>query len=145
MFLLIVRQVQRALVRLANRRRLLRRRVVIIGANAVAKRVIRDMLAADPDGYEILAVFRDPSDGETADEIAGIHVAGDLETLNAFALSETIDVVILALPWRAPTTFRLMQSVNWIEADVAIRFDGAGLPPASPASCPWSASPPSRR
>ena len=85
----------------------------------------------EPDGYEILAVFRDPSDGEAADRIAGVPVAGDLETLNAYALSETIDVVILALPWsRAPDIFRLMEAVNWIAADVAIPFDGVGVSPS---------------
>jgi FlaA1/EpsC-like NDP-sugar epimerase len=140
MFLVIGRQMQRALIRLAERRRLLRRRVVIIGANPVAERVMQDLSTARDGGYEILAVFRDPSDGETEDNIAGLHVAGDLETLNAYAQSQTIDVVVLALPWsRAPDIFRLIESVGWIAADVVIPFDEVGSRPTSPGSCRWAA------
>ncbi|WP_458097220.1 hypothetical protein [Roseomonas sp. WA12] len=48
--------------------------------------------------------MRDLSDGKTADAIVGIHVAGGLETLNAVAMSETIDAVLLALPRPARPT-----------------------------------------
>ncbi|SHJ70813.1 putative colanic acid biosysnthesis UDP-glucose lipid carrier transferase [Roseomonas rosea] len=128
--LLAGRQAQGWLIGLANRRRLLRRRVVIIGANEVAERLVMDLSDAGNGGYDILGIFQDASDGPAAAQIAGIPVLGDLDALNAFAQAETIDVVVLALPWsRAPDIFRLMESVNWIAADVVIPFENSEVAP----------------
>jgi putative colanic acid biosynthesis UDP-glucose lipid carrier transferase len=128
--LLLGRQGQGWLIGLANRHQLLRRRVVIIGANDVAERMVMDLRDAEGSGYDILGIFQDASDGTAPARIGGVPVRGDLDSLNAFAQAETIDVVVLALPWsRAPDIFRLMESVNWIAADVVIPFDTSEVAP----------------
>ncbi|MCR0982317.1 sugar transferase [Roseomonas populi] len=124
--LLAGRVAQWWLIRVAERRRLLRRRVVIIGTGALAERVIADLATAQGESYDVLAVFKDTED--EARTVAGIPVAGDLSVLSHYAQVQTIDVIILAVPLsRAPDIIRLMDYVSWIAADVVIPFDVAAV------------------
>nr|WP_305123179.1 exopolysaccharide biosynthesis polyprenyl glycosylphosphotransferase [Roseomonas sp. GC11] len=133
-FLAVVagRQGTRLLVYVVERRRLLCRRVVVVGANPTAARVLAEM-AARPEAFAVDALFADDSDaaaGPLPQAVGGLPVSGGLEELAAYAQDHTIDLIVLALPWsRAPEIFRLMHQVEWIAADVVIPFDPEGVPP----------------
>ncbi|MBP0447229.1 exopolysaccharide biosynthesis polyprenyl glycosylphosphotransferase [Roseomonas sp. SSH11] len=123
LLLVVGRLVQRVLIGMANRQRLLRRRVVIVGANELAEQLIPELSGVTHGGYDILGVVRSTGDDTAVDRVAGVPVLGDLETLNSISLNETIDIVVIALPWsRAQEMFHLMEAVNWIAADVVIPF-----------------------
>jgi Undecaprenyl-phosphate glucose phosphotransferase len=126
--LLASRQVQATLLRDEARRHLLRRRVVIIGANAVAEHVIRDLSShAKGETYEIVALFRAESESPSVASIGGVPVSGSLVDLRNYAQSNTIDTVVIALPWSARELHGLAEQVSWIAADIIIPFEQKSL------------------
>lgn len=131
LLLALSRQIQRGLVGLVERKHLLRRKVVVIGANPVGDQVVRDLTAARrASNYEIVGVFQDQSDNGAQGRVGGVPVLGNLGDLAAYAQDHTIDTIVLALPWgRAPDIFRLIETVEWIAADVVIPFEEAGVRP----------------
>jgi putative colanic acid biosynthesis UDP-glucose lipid carrier transferase len=134
LFLLGGRQGQRLMVYVVERRRLLCRRVVVIGANATGAQVLAELRGPDKAAsYDVIGVFADASDrhdGALPAETGGMKVLGGLEALAAYAQAHTIDLIVLALPWnRAQALFELMHRVEWIAADVVIPFDPEAVPP----------------
>ncbi|MDQ1080825.1 exopolysaccharide biosynthesis polyprenyl glycosylphosphotransferase [Pseudoroseomonas cervicalis] len=137
LLLLLSRQWHRLMVYWVERRRLLCRKVVVVGANPTGARVLAELTAPDKAAeYELVGVFADSSDGDVGHDGAapaaldGHAVLGGLPALSAFAQDNTIDLIVLALPWsRAQELFRLMHQVEWIAADVVIPFDPEGVPP----------------
>jgi len=128
--LLLAREVERRAVRAVLRRGVLGRRVVVIGTGAVAERTIAQLRAAQDRTNEIIAVYRLGLEEAGTASVAGIPVTGDFETLGGLAENETVDLVVIALPWsRAPEIFRTIQAVSWIAADVAIPFEEGGVIP----------------
>lgn len=128
LLLLASRQVQAALLRGQTRRDLLRRRVVIIGANAVAEHVIRDLSSQSKgETYEIVALFRAESDLPETNSVAGVSVSGTLAELRDYAQKNTIDTLVIALPWSAQELYGLAEQVSWVAADIVIPFEQKGL------------------
>ncbi|WBV43320.1 exopolysaccharide biosynthesis polyprenyl glycosylphosphotransferase [Pseudoroseomonas cervicalis] len=131
LLLLLIRQWHRLMVYWVERRRLLCRKVVVVGANPTGARVLAELTAPERAAeYELVGLFADASDGEAPAALGGHAVRGGLEALAAYAQDNTIDLIVLALPWsRAQELFRLMHAVEWIAADVVIPFDPEGVPP----------------
>ena len=129
--LLASRLVQRVLVRKAHQGEALRRRVVIIGANDIAARFARDLKKARyGETYDVVAVFRDPSDHSLSAEIGGMPIIGDLRALGLYGQHNTIDILVLALPWsRATELFRLTEAVSGIAADIVVPMDEESVNP----------------
>jgi putative colanic acid biosynthesis UDP-glucose lipid carrier transferase len=130
--LILIRQFQAVHVLIVNRRRILQRRVVIIGANEVASRIVRELKQADRRAqFDVVAVFRTESDDPTVTQVAEQPVLGDLDMLTAFAQDHGIDLIVLAKPWaQAREMFRLVPRIEWIAADVVIPFDSEDLRPS---------------
>ena len=131
LLLLLNRQVQHVLVRMAQQRHWLRRRTVVIGAHAAGEAVLRQMLEpGQTEAYEVVGVFRSGPE-DTATALCGIPVAGGMETLAVFAQDTTIDLIVIAESWdKAPRIFRLIEAVEWIAADVVIPFEESGVRPS---------------
>ncbi|WP_235035433.1 exopolysaccharide biosynthesis polyprenyl glycosylphosphotransferase [Roseomonas sp. 18066] len=134
LFLVVGRQLQRLMVYVVDRRRLLLRKVVVIGANGTGAQVLAELRGPDKAAtYEVIGLFSDASDeqdGAAVAELGGMKVLGGLDALSAFAQDHTIDLIVLALPWdRAQALFELMHRVEWIAADVVIPFDPKAVPP----------------
>jgi putative colanic acid biosynthesis UDP-glucose lipid carrier transferase len=131
LLLLLNRQVQHVLVRMAEQRHWLRRRTVVIGAHAAGEAALRNLLApAQADAHEVVGVFRSGPE-DTADRLCGLPVLGGMEALSAFAQDNTIDLIVIAERWdKAPRIFRLIEAVEWIAADVVIPFEESGVRPS---------------
>jgi putative colanic acid biosynthesis UDP-glucose lipid carrier transferase len=123
--LLASRQAQAVLLRAAAQRRLLRRHVVVVGAGPMAAQIIGDLsVAKEGETYDIAAVFRAPRDDAAVTQVAGVPVAGDLSALALYAQDNTIDILVVALPWsEAAELSVLVEQVSWIAADVVIPLD----------------------
>jgi putative colanic acid biosynthesis UDP-glucose lipid carrier transferase len=133
-FLLLLgnRQFQHVMIRLVERRHLLRRKTVVIGVNPVGEAALRELAGADrASGYEVVGLYRSGSDDPAVTSLAGMPVSGRVEDLTAYAQHHTIDLIVLAQGWdKAPEIFRLMAAVEWIAADVVIPFEEAGVRPS---------------
>jgi putative colanic acid biosynthesis UDP-glucose lipid carrier transferase len=132
LLLLANRQFQHVMIRLVEQRHLLRRKTVVIGANAVGEAALRELAApGSAAGYEVVGLYRTGSDDPAVTSLAGIPVSGRVEELAAYAQHHTIDLIVLAQGWdKAPEIFRLMATVEWIAADVVIPFEEAGVRPS---------------
>ncbi|WP_338662369.1 exopolysaccharide biosynthesis polyprenyl glycosylphosphotransferase [Pararoseomonas sp. SCSIO 73927] len=131
--LMLGRLLQRWLIGVAARRRLLRRRVVVVGTGPVAEAAVR-ALREDPAAYEIRGIYRLEDEPRT-EEVAGMPVRGDLAALGEYATAHTIDIVVLALP-QVSEAIGLMEAVSWIAADVVIPFERPETSPSFAAIMP---------
>ena len=133
-FLLLLgnRQFQHVMIRLVERRHLLRRKTVVVGANPVGEAALRELTGpGGAPGHEVVALYRSGSDDPAVTSLAGVPVSGPVEDLAAYAQHHTIDLIVLAQGWdKAPEIFRLMAAVEWIAADVVIPFEEAGVRPS---------------
>lgn len=129
--LVLGRQFVRLTVRYVERRALLRRRVVIIGASAPGEALLRQMAApAMAQDYEIVGLFADSTDEHHPTMLAGHPVSGTVADLVVYAQHNPVDLIVLALPWeRSRAIFGLIEQVQWIAADVAVPFEKSGYHP----------------
>ncbi|MBU8540737.1 exopolysaccharide biosynthesis polyprenyl glycosylphosphotransferase [Roseomonas tokyonensis] len=103
-------------------KRLMRRRVVIVGVNEVTTRLIDELRRFDGvETYELCGVFRAHRDDWAMGSIGGIPVVGPLEALGPYASQHAIDVVYIA-DRSSPTTdlLWLIENFGWISADILV-------------------------
>ncbi len=115
--------------RAIRRRKLLRRRVVVVGYGSTAARVIAALEAPEhADDFELVGVFSHVGDPK---EIGGRRVDGHVEELAGFAHHTNVDLVVLGVPWsRAPEIFQLQERLQTVAADIVAPFDlDAPAPP----------------
>lgn len=112
-------------VRTLERRGALRRRVVIFGATDAAERMIRHL--GEPEhrsNYEILGLFDDRGPDRRPDALAGLPVSGDLMAFKAFLRNHRVDMIVVALPWRAALRIHsLCMQLQMISLDILIPLD----------------------
>ncbi len=74
------------------------RRVVIVGAGEVGRRVMRTIVARPDLGYEIVG-YVDDNPTKSSGEIGRFKGLGSIDNLAAIIDSENVDEVIITLPW----------------------------------------------
>ncbi|GGB30212.1 hypothetical protein GCM10011505_09470 [Tistrella bauzanensis] len=136
------RAVARLMVAGMETRGALKRRVAVIGAGEEGEAAIRYLAApGHRDLYELIGVFDDRAT-RRAVEIAGLTVTHGVDDLVKRARQERVDVVIIALPWRAgqriaemmrklcsiPADVLLPIEADWINLRGARLFSVGGLP-----------------
>ncbi len=123
--LAIARHLEYGWITRGLRRGTLRRKIVLIGATPQAERLVRQVDANDTDEPSlVLGIYDDRSLARRPASMGGVKVLGDVDALCAYAETNPVDVVIIALPWqRAMEMFRLIQRVQWMSADVLIPMD----------------------
>lgn len=143
---LVLMTIGRSMARIAvagmERRGALKRRVAVIGAGEEGEAAIRYLDAPGRrDLYELIGVFDDRA-ARRAVEIAGLTVTHGVDELARRARQERVDVVIIALPWRAgqriaemmrklcaiPADVLLPIEADWINLRGAQLFNVGGLP-----------------
>lgn len=93
------RLIKVTLLRTLRRRGIGSERVVIVGAGEVARAVLRAVVANPECGFNIIGFLDDnPSKGET--DIGRFKGLGSLDNLAEVLRQETIDEVIITLPWQ---------------------------------------------
>jgi Undecaprenyl-phosphate glucose phosphotransferase len=119
--------------RQVHRRALVRRTVVLIGANPAGEAILTNLLSpAERSRYEVVQVFADTFDQHQSGTMLGVPIANDMNMLAAYAQTNVIDLVIVALPLeRAIKSVELIEELHWIAADVVIPMDEIGIHPAS--------------
>lgn len=94
----LARGVVRLVLRYLRRRGIGVKRVVIVGAGEVGRRVMRTVVARPDLGYQIVGYVDDnPNKGEG--EIGRFKGLGSLDGLPAVIEDEAVDEVIITLPW----------------------------------------------
>ena len=97
-----------------NRNGFMERRAVIVGSDAKAKQLIRDIEAERGNDIRICGVFDDRSDDRAAPMIAGYPKLGNVKDVVAFARRTRIDLVIIALPLSAENRWTGMLKHLWV-------------------------------
>ncbi|AWJ92895.1 sugar transferase (plasmid) [Azospirillum baldaniorum] len=112
-------------VRLLEERGVLRRRVVILGATDVAERMIAHLaLPEHRANYSILGLFDDRDSDRRPASLAGLPVSGDLTDFKRFLPDNRVDMVVIALPWRAAMRIHsLRMQLQMISLDILIPLD----------------------
>lgn len=73
------------------------KRVLIIGAGSAGESLVRDLLRSKAQSYNPIA-FIDDSKSKAGQVIHGLHVYGDLSTLESLTKKLKIDLLIIAMP-----------------------------------------------
>ena len=131
-FLLVGRLGARALWRKVRSLALVRRNVVLVGANPTGEAVLRRLL--DPtqtERFNVAGVFADRTDGVHDGTLLDRTVLGDVDLLGSYVQSNAIDLVIVALPLpRAAETVAMIEELQWMATDVVIPFEEIGIQPS---------------
>jgi putative colanic acid biosynthesis UDP-glucose lipid carrier transferase len=119
--------------RQVHRRGLVRRTVVLIGANPAGEAILSNLLSpAERSRYAVVQIFADTFDQNQSGTMMGVPIANDMNMLAAYAQTNVIDLVIVALPLeRAVKSVEMIEELHWIAADVVIPMDEIGIHPAS--------------
>lgn len=106
---------------------LLRRRVAIVGATAIADHILSRIRSPDAQGdYESVGLF-DDRDADRPRTGQG-PITGNIADLRRLAQNSRIDLIVLALPWRdTERLFQLGEKVQWISADIVTPVDDPGF------------------
>lgn len=125
LFLAAGRVLAARLVRRLETRGALRRRVVLFGATDGAERMLRHLAQPEHQAhYEILALFDDRGADRRPASLAGMPVAGDLMAFKAFLQAHRVDMIVIALPWRAALRIHsLCMQLQMISLDILIPLD----------------------
>ncbi len=129
--LVLARQIGRLLWKRLRMRSVVRRNVVLIGANAAGEKILRRLQSAEqsPD-YNVVGVIADSSDDLQEGAMLGVPVTGDLELLGLYAQKNVIDLVIVALPMsRATRAVEMIEHLQWMATDVVIPLEEIGIRP----------------
>ena len=113
------------------RRRLLRAKVAVIGANPEGLAVLCHLSGpAMADRFEIVGLYRD--DHETVLPSPGLFagvLSGDVEELGRYAQFNPVDLIVVCIPWpSAERRQEVIEAVQWIAADVVIPIGGIDQP-----------------
>lgn len=111
---------------------LLRRNVVVIGANPVAERIVARLSPSGPKGTErLLAVLRGEGDDPAVQRVAGHPVAGGVAELRRIAADSDVDTVILAMPWAGEAAVaEAVAELDWLAADIVVPLPDDASPAA---------------
>lgn len=112
-------------VRFLEERGVLRRRVVILGATDVAERMIAHLdLPEHRANYSILGLFDDRDTDRRPAVLSGLAVSGNLTDFKRFLPNNRVDMVVIALPWRAAMRIHsLRMQLQMISLDILIPLD----------------------
>ena len=87
------------MARAVLRHRLIRRVVILIGANPAGEAVLARLLAPSTRlQYDVVQVFADPFDARQSGTMLGVPIVSDMNLLTAYAQTNVIDLVVVALP-----------------------------------------------
>lgn len=124
-YLAVGRAVAARMVRRLEGRGALRRKVVLFGATDSAERMIRHL--AQPEhraNYDVLALFDDRGADRRPESLAGMPVAGDLIAFKSYLQNHSVDMIVIALPWRAALRIHsLCMQLQMISLDILIPLD----------------------
>lgn len=120
------------LARQVHRRGMIRRTVVIIGANASGEAILARLQSPEQKSrYEVVHIFADIFDEHQSGTLSGVPISNDINRLGTYAQSHVVDLVIVALPVdRAIKSVTMIEDLHWIAADVVIPLDELGLHPS---------------
>ncbi len=118
-------------VRLLEERGVLRRRIVILGATDLAERMIAHLnLPEHRANYSILGLFDDRGANRRPASLAGFPVSGNLTDFKRFLPDNRVDMVVIALPWRAALRIHsLRMQLQTVSLDILIPLDEANAKP----------------
>ena len=103
------------------------RNVVLIGTGDVCRRLISYLRETRPAGVNILGVFEDRR-SRAPSEVEGIPVLGNTADLLAYARKNSVDQIIVTLPWRAEARMNeLLRQLRTVAVDVRLSPDGIGF------------------
>ena len=107
------------------------RKVAIIGANEMAEQLVSQLSDPRlPQPNRIIGVFDDRAVGRRPPVIGNYQVGGNVDALCAYAETEHVDLIIIALPWsRAMQIWTMIQRLQWISADIMIPLERDGFNP----------------
>ena len=127
----ISRQVVRIVAARGVRSGALLRKVAIVGANDMAEQLIEQLSDPRlPQPCRIIGVFDDRAVGRRPPTVGNFQVGGNVDALCAYAATEHVDLIVIALPWsRAMQIWTMMQRLQWISADVMIPLERDGFNP----------------
>ncbi len=114
------------------RQGLVRRSVVLIGANPAGEAILEHLLSpAERPFYDVVRVFADAFDKRQSGTLIGVPISSDMNMLGTYAQRNVIDLVIVALPLpRAIKSVEMIEDLHWIAADVVIPMDEFGIRPS---------------
>jgi Undecaprenyl-phosphate glucose phosphotransferase len=100
--------------------------VAIIGAGALGRQLIRQLLEEGAGRYRIAGIFDDdPADGATS--VEGYPVIGSIDDLVRLAQVRTFDEVVVALPWAGGTELNaVLKKLKTVPVNVKICPDYVG-------------------
>ncbi len=103
----------------------LRRKVVLFGATDSAERMIKHLaLPEHQANYDVLALFDDRGADRRPESLAGMPVSGDLIAFKTFLQNNRVDMIVIALPWRAALRIHsLCMQLQMISLDILIPLD----------------------
>jgi polysaccharide biosynthesis protein PslA len=109
-------------MKIAERRALLRRNVVVLGGAEQVRDVLTRLDRQGDRLFRIVGLFLEPEPDRPA-AINDIPVSGEIDDLFTFAQDQRVDVVIIALPWsRAGDIGRMIERLHGIAADAVVPF-----------------------
>ncbi|MFQ5784810.1 MAG: undecaprenyl-phosphate glucose phosphotransferase [Alphaproteobacteria bacterium] len=117
------------LVRLRSwqRRGLLTRNLVIIGAGELGQRLVRHLKAMGDPGVRLVGLFDDRRT-RVPDEIEGLPVLGEVEDIAAFTRETRVDEIVIALPWdNEPRITACMEKLKTVPVNVDLCPDTIGF------------------
>ncbi|MCC7047363.1 MAG: exopolysaccharide biosynthesis polyprenyl glycosylphosphotransferase [Alphaproteobacteria bacterium] len=104
-------------------------RVVIVGATAIAERLILETRAAARAPFEIVGIFDDRT-SRIEDSLADLPVLGTTEDLLKFEAIDAIDWIVVALPWSAEQRMAgLLDRLRTVSTRILLAPDMVGLRP----------------
>jgi polysaccharide biosynthesis protein PslA len=130
--LVLARFGAKRLTQTVHRRGLICRTVVMIGANPVAETILAQLLSpSERARYKVVRVFADAFDTHQTGDLLGVPITQDMNMLGAYAQTNVIDLVIVALPLaRAIKSVEMIEELHWIAADVVIPMEEIGIRPS---------------
>ena len=115
-----------AMLQTLARKQLIARRVAIYGRQRQIEQFIRFAKRPDSSFINLAAVFLENDEPAAGQPYAHL-VKGNFDDLIAFARSETVDDIVIALPWSdAPRIRQLVQSLRELPTNVLLSADLAG-------------------
>jgi len=104
-FLILTRFVIRLILRQFRKMGKNQRRVVIVGAGDLGQKVSTEILSGSGMGIQLNGFFDDRW-SEGLKSVMGVPVLGDLQAVVAYAQLHAVDIIYLALPFRAESKMR---------------------------------------
>jgi polysaccharide biosynthesis protein PslA len=129
--LVLGRQVDRLLVRIVDRKALLRRRLIVVGSGSICDTVVTQLRRPEnANDYHLAGVFNVDLNRSWNSDGHMMRDTTRVPDLTRYAQQYAIDLVVIALPWeRSAEIFNLIHELQWIAADVVVPFEVGGFRP----------------